>query len=140
MTMSAAALSAELEEKYAALQSDIRAMGRVIVAFSGGVDSSLVAYVAASELREKALIVTSGSQSLKRSDLALTHDLAESWELNHRVITTDEVSKPEYRANPTNRCFYCKTSLYTALAHIAESEGYRYVLNGTNTVLDARCA
>ena len=104
-----------------------------MVAFSGGVDSSLVAYVAASELSENALIVTSGSQSLKRSDLALTHDLADSWELNHRVITTDEVSKPEYRANPTNRCFYCKTSLYEALEDIAKTEGYRHVLNGTNT-------
>jgi uncharacterized protein len=104
-----------------------------VVAFSGGIDSSLVAHVAASELGENALIATSGSASLKRSDLSLTQHLADRWKLNHRVITTDELSKTEYRANPTNRCFYCKTSLYAALQEIAEKERYDYILNGTNT-------
>ena len=125
-------LNPALAEKYDQLSSNIRSLERVIVAFSGGIDSSLVAYVAAKELHENALIVTSGSQSLKRSDLSLTHDLAGSWDLNHRVITTDELSNSNYRANPTNRCFYCKTSLYSALEKIAVSENYEYVLNGTN--------
>lgn len=125
-------LNSALSEKYDKLSSNIRNLERVIVAFSGGIDSSLVAYVAANELHENALIVTSGSKSLKRSDLSLTHDLAGSWDLNHRVITTDELSNSNYRANPTNRCFYCKTSLYSALEKIAVSENYEYVLNGTN--------
>jgi len=123
----------ELADKHRSLCKNIGSLGRVVVAFSGGIDSSLVAHVAASELGENALIATSGSASLKRSDLSLTQHLADRWKLNHRVITTDELSKTEYRANPTNRCFYCKTSLYAALQEIAEKERYDYILNGTNT-------
>lgn len=126
-------MDAELAAKYAALKSNIEDLGRVIVAFSGGVDSSLVAYVAAETLGEGALAVTSGSKSLKRSDLALAGELAEKWGMHHRIIVTDEVLKPEYRANPVNRCFHCKTSLYEALEQIAADEGYDHVLNGTNT-------
>lgn len=129
-----------LAAKYDALQARIRACGRVVVAFSGGVDSSLVAYVAAQALGSEALAVTSGSQSLKRSDLALAGELAAKWGMRHRVIVTDEVADPRYRANPANRCFYCKTTLYEALAGIAAEEagqgaaGERRcrVLNGTN--------
>ena len=126
-------LTKELADKHRSLCENIGSLGRVVVAFSGGIDSSLVAHVAASELGENALIATSGSASLKRSDLSLTQHLADRWKLNHRVITTDELSKTEYRANPTNRCFYCKTSLYAALQEIAEKERYDYIPNGTNT-------
>ena len=126
-------MDAELAAKYATLKSNIEDLGRVIVAFSGGVDSSLVAYVAAETLGDDALAVTSGSKSLKRSDLALAGELAEKWGMRHRIIVTDEVLKPEYRANPVNRCFHCKTSLYESLERIAADEGYDHVLNGTNT-------
>ena len=127
-----------LAAKYEALKVRIRACRRVVVAFSGGVDSSLVAYVAAEVLGNAALAVTSGSQSLKRSDLALAGELAAKWGMRHRVIVTDEVANPHYRANPANRCFYCKTTLYEALARIAAEEtagaeaGHCRVLNGTN--------
>ena len=126
-------MDAELASKYETLKSNIEQFGRVIVAFSGGVDSSLVAYVAAETLGDNALAVTSGSKSLKRSDLALAGELAEKWGMRHRIIVTDEILKPEYRANPVNRCFHCKTSLYEALEQIAADEGYDHVLNGTNT-------
>ncbi|MXW49452.1 MAG: ATP-dependent sacrificial sulfur transferase LarE [Gammaproteobacteria bacterium] len=108
-------------------------MDSALVAYSGGVDSSLVAFLAAEVLGAKALAVTSGSASLKRSDLSLAKRLAEEWGMRHRVIVTDELSKPDYRANPVNRCFHCKTSLYTALADIARQEGFTEILNGTNT-------
>ena len=125
-----------LAAKYEALKARIGACGRVVVAFSGGVDSSLVARVAAEVLGDAALAVTSGSQSLKRSDLALAGELAARWGMRHRVIVTDEVANPRYRTNPANRCFYCKTTLYEALARIAadeaDAEGRCRILNGTN--------
>ncbi len=111
-----------LAAKYETLKVRIGACGRVVVAYSGGVDSSLVARVAAEVLGDAALAVTSGSQSLKRSDLALAGELAARWGMRHRVIVTDEVANPRYRANPANRCFYCKTTLYEALARIAAEE------------------
>ena len=126
------ALPNVIAEKYASIRESIRDMERVIVAFSGGVDSSLVAHIANQELGENALAVTSASSSLKRSDLQLTKDLAQKWGLHHEVIITDELQKSEYRANPVNRCFHCKTSLYTSLEQLAQERGYKIVLNGTN--------
>ncbi len=123
----------QLAEKYTALKEALSTLESVIVAFSGGVDSSLVAFVAAEALGEASLAVTSGSASLKRRDLELARTLAASWGMRHRVIVTDELTKSDYRANPTDRCFHCKTSLYTSLAEIAAREGYANVVNGTNT-------
>ena len=122
-----------IDAKYDALKANVAALERVLVAFSGGVDSSLVAYVAAETLGADALAVTSGSPSLKRSDLKLAGELARKWGMRHRVIVTDELGKAQSRANPVARCFHCKTSLYEALAQIAEAEGFRHIVNGTNT-------
>ena len=133
MTVPRQPLSGELTAKLDALKASLGAMDSALVAYSGGVDSSLVAFLAAEVLGAKALAVTSGSASLKRSDLSLAKRLAEGWGMRHRIIVTDELSKPDYRANPVNRCFHCKTSLYTALASIARQEGFAEILNGTNT-------
>ena len=102
-------MDAELAKKYLALQKNIRSYSSVVVAFSGGIDSSLVAFVAGQILGKKALAVTSGSASLKRTDLELSKKLGDDWGIAHQVIITDELSKSDYRANPTNRCFHCKT-------------------------------
>ena len=125
-------MTTELEQKYQALLQIMRGYDSAIVAFSGGIDSSLVAYVAGQVLGDKALAVTSGSASLKRTDLALSKRLSEDWGIAHQIIVTDELSKADYRANPTNRCFHCKTSLYTELEDIARAQGYAHILNGTN--------
>ena len=110
----------------------MRGYDSAIVAFSGGIDSSLVTYVAGQLLGKKALAVTSGSASLKRTDLALSKRLSADWGIAHQIIVTDELSKADYRANPTNRCFHCKTSLYTELHDMARAHGYTHILNGTN--------
>ncbi|MBL6709215.1 MAG: ATP-dependent sacrificial sulfur transferase LarE [Pseudomonadales bacterium] len=125
-------MTPELEQKYGQLEIIIRGYGSAVVAFSGGIDSSLVAYVAGQVLGKKALAVTSGSASLKRTDLALSKRLSEDWGIAHQIIVTDELSKADYRANPTNRCFHCKTSLYTELEDITRAQGYAHILNGTN--------
>lgn len=125
-------LTPEVAEKYSALRGDLLGVGSAVTAFSGGVDSSLLAYLAHRELGDRALAVTSGSDSLTRDDLALTRQLAGQWGMPHRVILTREIDNPHYRANPANRCYYCKTTLYADLARIAETEGYATVLNGTN--------
>ncbi len=123
---------AAVQDKYQALKDNLSQYQSVIVAFSGGIDSSLVAYVAGEVLGNNALAVTSASASLKRADLALAEQLTGRWGIRHQVIVTDELSKPEYRANPTNRCFHCKTSLYTYLDNMADAAAVEVVLNGTN--------
>ncbi len=125
-------MNVETQAQYDALKSFIGGFDSAVVAYSGGVDSSLVAYVAAQTLGAKALAVTSGSASLKRSDLDLSQTLAEQWGMAHRVIVTDELDNPNYRANPVNRCFFCKSSLYDQLDGIARAEGFQVVFNGTN--------
>ena len=122
----------QMRAKYAALKDGLSQLGSALVAFSGGVDSSLVAFVAAQALGEKALAVTSASASLKRRDLQLAKRLAEQWGMRHRVILTDELAKPAYRANPVNRCFHCKTSLYASMRELAAEEGFAHIANGTN--------
>ncbi len=121
-----------LSKKYADLKANLATYNSAIVAFSGGIDSSLVAYVAGQALGRKAMAVTSASASLKRADLELAEELADKWGIQHKIIVTDELSKPEYRANPTNRCFHCKTSLYSYLEELAATETVEVVLNGTN--------
>ncbi len=121
-----------ISSKYKELKQVIDRYDSAVIAFSGGIDSSLVAFVAAEVLGSKALAVTSGSASLKRSDLDLAESLGSDWGINHEIIVTDELSKADYRSNPINRCFHCKTSLYTSLAGICDEKNIEVIFNGTN--------
>ena len=121
-----------VEEKLADLRAVVRGLESVVVAFSAGADSTLVAKVAADELGERALAVTSASESLAERELAEALDYAQRLGIRHRVVYTEEMSNPDYLANPTNRCYYCKTELYTHLEELAAREGYRHVANGLN--------
>jgi len=108
-------------------------MGSVIVAYSGGVDSAFLAITANQVLGRHALAVTAKSPSLAPAELEGALDLARRFGLNHRVIETNEMERPEYLANNPNRCFFCKDELYTHLAGMALTERLAWVANGTNS-------
>ncbi len=125
-------LRPDLRAKWERMQALIRACGRVIVAYSGGVDSTLVLKVATDVLGEHALGVIADSPSLPRSELQAALDIARSIGARVRIIETNEMDNPNYTANPVNRCYFCKATLHDALWEIARQEGYRAILDGTN--------
>ena len=127
------ALGPVLEGKYYRLVDYLSRLDGAVTAFSGGVDSSLVAFLAHGVLGDRALAVTSGSDSLTSGDEALTRELAVKWGMAHRTIHTTEINNPDYASNPVNRCYFCKSTLYRELSEIANAEGIRAILNGTNS-------
>jgi uncharacterized protein len=103
-----------------------------VVAFSGGVDSAVVAKAAHVALGERALAVTSVSASLATGELATAQRIARSIGIRHETIATEELARPGYVENSPQRCWHCKTELYTQLSKVAEREGLAAILNGTN--------
>ena len=122
-----------LEQKTEKIKSLIQEMDSVLVAFSGGVDSTLVLALAHDVLGEKALAVTAQSASMPDREMKACHQLAKEIGVKHLVVKTEEMSNPNYRANPANRCYHCKTELYSSLKKVAQQENILNILNGTNT-------
>ena len=122
-----------LEQKTEKIKSLIQEMDSVLVAFSGGVDSTLVLALAHDVLGEKALAVTAQSASVPDREMKASRQLAKEIGARHLVVKTEEMSNPNYRANPANRCYHCKTELYSNLKRVAQQENISYILNGTNT-------
>src|SRR3954453_7224387 len=121
------------EKRLEVLESIIAPYGSALVAFSGGVDSSLALAVAARALpKESVLAVTSNNETYLPSELEGAEKLVRSLGVNHLVVNTREMDDPNYAKNPTNRCYICKSTLYSDLEALARERGYACVVDGAN--------
>ncbi len=122
-----------IEHRLRELESMVTPYGSALVAFSGGVDSSLALAIAARALpKERVLAVTSNNETYLPSELDLASGLAGSLGVEHLVVNTRELDDPNYSSNPTNRCYFCKSTLYSDLEALAEERGYGCVVDGAN--------
>lgn len=121
-----------LQSKLTRLKYILKDMGSVLVAFSGGVDSTFLATISKDVLGSHSVAVTAYSPSMTQDDLEETKSLAKNLGLKHMIIETDELSNPEYIANGLRRCYFCKVELYTKLMPIATELTLSYVISGTN--------
>ena len=122
----------ETHPKLQALEEQLRVLGTVMVAYSGGVDSAFLAATAHRVLGERMLAVLADSPSLARRDMEQALAFAQSVGMPVRVIQTEELDKPEYQRNDANRCFHCKTELFEGMQALGAGLGYRHIAYGMN--------
>lgn len=121
------------EDKLASLERILESFGSVCIGYSGGVDSAFLAKVAVDVLgRERVLAVTGRSPAYPDVQHAQALECARRFGIPHEEIRTEELTDPAYAANPMNRCYFCKTELWSRLTRLAEKRGYRVVLDGSN--------
>jgi len=125
-------MNKRLKEKYENLKKTIGKLESLLIAFSGGIDSALLLKVAHDALGENVIAVTANSPSLPRKDLEDGKRVAKKIGARHIIIKTEETRNEKYLKNPTNRCYYCKTELYSKLKIMARNLGMKNIANGTN--------
>ena len=121
-----------MEKKIEKLKDVIRELGSVVVAYSGGIDSTFLAKVSYDVLGDKALAVTGHSAVNSSLDLADAKKYAIEIGIKHLIIQTKEVNNSDFYKNDKNRCFHCKTELFSRCLNIAKESGYAYVVEGSN--------
>ncbi|MBD2453504.1 ATP-dependent sacrificial sulfur transferase LarE [Nostoc sp. FACHB-87] len=122
----------KLSEKLEQLKALFGEMERALIAYSGGVDSTLVAKIAYDVLGDRALAVTAVSPSLLPEELEDAKIQAATIGITHQVVQTNEMANPNYTSNPVNRCYFCKSELHDTLKPLAVELGYPYVVDGVN--------
>jgi pyridinium-3,5-biscarboxylic acid mononucleotide sulfurtransferase len=125
-------MESDLARKHAALTNLLHDFPSLIVAYSGGVDSAYLAYAATQALGDRALCVTADSPSYPDRHRQLALRVAREFGFRHELIETRELEREEYRANPANRCYFCKHELYTHLTAIARERGVAAIADGSN--------
>ena len=123
---------ADLLEKASRLHGQLAGYQSLLVAFSGGADSAYLAWSATAALGSSVLCVTADSPSYPDHHRQLARRVAGEFGLRHEIIHTSELERPEYQANPVNRCYYCKHELYTALTEIARARNFAVIADGSN--------
>src|SRR5437773_4945471 len=131
-SMRTSTLSAELSVKADRLLAALRELESVAVAFSGGIDSTVVAAAARRALGDKAIAVTADSPSVPRSELAEAKSLAAAIGIAHRIVATREFEDADYVRNDGARCFFCKDELYSRIEDLAPELGVNAICSGAN--------
>jgi uncharacterized protein len=130
--MSSAPLSPDPQDKLLTLRSNLRAMRRVLIAYSGGVDSGFLAWVARQELRDDMLAVLADSPSLARWQMQDAVSFASEHGIPLTIVETGELEREEYRRNDTGRCFHCKDELFTVMERFRHENGFDSIAYGVN--------
>ncbi len=123
---------AMLEEKLNSLKTTLKSLESVVIAYSGGVDSTFLSKIAFDVLGDNALAVTATSKTYPRSEFQEAIKIAREIGIKHETIVSEELDIPEFSANPVNRCYHCKKELFGKLKEVAAERGIKHVVDGSN--------